>query len=314
MDQSKFLKEQNQTLKNQIIEARKQIERWNNEIESNNNKMANLYKDCFDNKKSKQLVMYNRFPSFELLKLYTSRINDEHPMNEYGNFDITELAEIIKLLYQYQRKEDFHILTVGKVDEHGVPVYQGQVFNLVPQLFFIIGNERSIEKYIEYDGKFINENNYFDFEYFKQKMNITALSANRLSFNDKKLNIECLCDSYKDINNKINYFDYLERCYDSCSFSSRINIYNSYLKTILYNYKGIKDVLGFNLNINDSFIAKILISISIYKRNNNIKELSKDDYYYIFNTIFGKNIDIYNEIEKDIPKSLKYVPNSKCKY
>jgi hypothetical protein len=314
MDQSKILRTRNEILKNQIDEAKEQIERCNNEIEYNKKRMASLYQDYFDNKKSKDLVIYNRFPSFELLELYISRISDKHPMNEYGTFNITELAEIIKLLYQYERQEEFNILTVGRNYENGTTVYQDQVFNLIPQLFFVIGNKRTLEPYQKYNGKFINENISFEFEFSKQKMNIIALSASRLSFNGKILNIECLCDTILDVNNRINYFDYIGNSYDSCSFSSNINIYDPYLKGHFYRYKGLKDVLGFVLNINDTFIARILISISIYKKNNNIKELSKDDYEYIFNTIFGKSIDIYNEIEKDIPKTLEYVPNSKYKY
>jgi hypothetical protein len=314
MNKESILKKQISELKNQRIEAEKMIKGCNESIDYKYNEMAKLYQNHFDNKKSKDLILYECFPSFETLNLYACRISDKHPMNEYGIFNILELAEIIKLLYQHQRGEEFHILTIGRNYENGIPVYQDQSFNLIPQLFFVIGNKDSIEPYKDYNGKFINEDMVFDFECSKQKQNITAINTDACSPRNKGLDIECLCDTILDVNNRINYYDYIRDSYESCSFSVQKNIFAQYLRTNFYRYKGVKDVLEFKLNVNDTFISKVLISICIYKKNNNITELSKDDYDYIFNTIFGESIDIYKEIERDIPKSLKYIPNSRENY
>ncbi len=67
----------------------------------------------------------------------------------------------------------------------------------------------------------------------------------------------------------------------------------------------------FSLHIhrNDSFIARILLSICIYKYNNGIVDLTSEDYNQIFETLYGEKVDIIGEVEKDFPRSLKYVPS-----
>lgn len=58
-------------------------------------------------------------------------------------------------------------------------------------------------------------------------------------------------------------------------------------------------------HINDSFIAKALISIAVYKKNYQKTNLSNE---YIIYEMFHEGVDIEKEVEQDILKKLKYVP------
>lgn len=74
----------------------------------------------------------------------------------------------------------------------------------------------------------------------------------------------------------------------------------------LTKYKGIQDLFSFYINEKDSFIANILVSICIYKYNNNIKELTSDNYNQIFENLYGEKVDIIGDAKKDIPRTLKH--------
>ncbi len=69
--------------------------------------------------------------------------------------------------------------------------------------------------------------------------------------------------------------------------------------------------MDFDIHPLDTYIANVLISIVIYKRNNDIQELSSDDYNHIFSVLFGEKVNIVEEAQKDIPRKLIYVLNQK---
>ena len=101
----------------------------------------------------------------------------------------------------------------------------------------------------------------------------------------------------------INYYDSLNDCSVCLKMFDTINIFEFLTAYKLKYYQGIKDTLSFPIHIKDSFIAKALISMAIYKKNIGQNELYNEDYEYIFKELFNEDVDISKEIEKDILKS-----------
>jgi hypothetical protein len=300
-----------ETLERQRKSAEDYIKLVNSKVSEKRQLMADYYNNFFTSKKKKDFVCYDRFPNKEALDLHASIKSDKHPLNKYGNFNVKELAEIIKLIFQYQKQKEYKILTIGKIDEHMTPVYGDKCFDIIPQLFFVIGKDITLNPYMEYNGVFLNRDNYLNFESYKAKKDIIALNIDTCSYNGEVLDIECLTGHFTDKKESINYHDYLTHTNRSINFDMIKNIYPQSLNSKLHYYKGVKDTLDFAININDSFIAKILISICIYKKNNNITELTNEDYAHIFNVLYGEKVNIAEQVEKDIPKTLKYIPHIK---
>lgn len=199
----------------------------------------------------------------------------------------------------------------------GEPVYGGQVFFSKPHLYLMIGNDKTLEPYSEYNGKFVNtEKLYLNISLTKGQ-NIINIEVDSDLHNS--IGIECLTGHIFDKENLLNYYNERYQQYMTFSASELKQIFSNNLRSSLnysggYGIKGIKDVIDFNIHPFDSYIAKVLISIIIYKRNNNIQELTNEDYNHIFDVLFGEKVDIVGDSKIDIPKRLIYVPNEKSEY
>lgn len=270
-----------------------------------------LYREFFLSKKSKDFVLYDRFPSFQVVRSYYSKLPVfSHPLMEYGEFDIKELAEVIKLLYSFQRQKEYKIVTSGQMEWNGIS-------RLDPNIYFLIGDDKTLENYLSYYQCFFEkEDSFFSFD---SLVDFTYLKADKIvnNFNhypiDEMLKMSChILDVFVsgslNLETEIAYYDYLKKNYFIASFSKNTNIFKSDVCSDFVHYKGIKDTLSMPFHINDSFVAKALISIAIYKKNHQKTSLDNEDYRYIFYEMFHEDVNIEKEVEQDIPKKLKYVP------
>ena len=164
---------------------------------------------------------------------------------------------------------------------------------------------QSLSPLIEFHGHYINNDKIFtQIASNSKNKNLIALDINQTVLPyATELNLECYTGNDCDFEGLINYQDLVSGKHRIASFGSTINIFNPFGFG-----KNIKDIFNFDIHISDSFIAKILISIILYKRNNNIVRLTEKDYNHIFEFLFNEKVDIIKEAEKDIQKKLIYVP------
>lgn len=301
-------------LKTQKLEAEKLIAKTSEEMKEKNQELAQCYQDFYQSKTKTEFVLYDRYPSADILKLYIRNISTEFPLYNDGNLNVKEVAELIKHCYQFQRGSEYDILTVGVNELEGSPVYGGQSWSVNPHLYFMIGNNKTLAPYQEYNGQYVNEDKLHSQIYLNAKGKDLVAIELESGYQSPKINIECLTGNKEDIPGKINYYDYEVSGYRYYNFGEAKNIFdwnlrNKVIQKGKYGYNGIKDVLDFRVHILDTFLAKILISVCIYKRNNGILELSSEDYNHIFDVIYGEKVDIKAQSEIDIPKKLIYVPN-----
>lgn len=291
--------------KQQAEELIKQID---NQKEKNYDEIALAYQGFYENKRNKEFVLYERFPSVESLETYLCRMSrSKHPLYEYGYFNAKELAEIIKYIYQIHTGKEYKILTIGAIDEFG----DRDSFSTMPHLLFMIGNDKSIEQYKEFNGKFINNDRFYSRMWLDgDRRNLIELEL-EIDYSNT-LNVECLTGKCDD-RNSINYYRREYNSYTSCGFSINKQIFADNIRSSLNHskVKGIKDVFDFDIHYMESYIARVLMSIIIYKKNNNIMELADEDYNHIFETLYGEKPQIKGDIEKDFVKRLTYVPNER---
>lgn len=318
MDKFLRLKEEREKLKQERREVETVLQKYDNDIVNKNREMAQYYADFFMKKSHQDFKLYTKFPSVEALQMYVNQ-KDAFPLKEEGTFNAKELAEMIKQFYSYQKQQEYQIFTIGINEEDSYKEHGFTFCNLVPHLYYLIGNPKTLEPFLEYNGQFINKeksfSTYYNIEYAR-KNNLVSIPLKptwpKMQFSD----IECLTGSImNDEKAAINYYDYYKKEYDCCFFDKNVEIFTNNLrhrafKTSLYGYNGVKDLLSFYIHRNDTFIARILISICIYKHNNRITELTSEDYHHIFKVLYGEEVDIVGEAEKDITRSLKYVPSN----
>lgn len=304
-------------LKKEQKEAEYLIEKSKNLCNFKYNEIAKSYQDYYDKKTNKEFILYEDFPSLDALDIYIHRISHKFPLYDYGDLNIKELAEIIKYLYQFKTGNNYSIFTIGTVELDAQTVYGGQAFSSKPHLFFIIGNDKTLEPYREYNKKFVNSDKLHTDIYLRARgQNIISIEADRDYHNS--MGIECLTGHVFDKPGLLNYYNECYQQYMTFETSEKKQIFSDDLRSNLnfsggYKMKGIKDVMDFNIHPFDTYIAKVLISIIIYKRNNNIEELSNEDYNHIFDVLFKEKVDIINDSKVDIPKKLVYIPNEKSK-
>lgn len=313
MDRITALNKEIEYWENKKEEARKIIEKSNQQCDLKYDEIAKAYQDFYDRKTNKEFVIYNDFPSLSALETYLSRISDEFPLHEYGTLKVKELAEIIKHLYQFKTGKEYKIFTMGAVERHAEPTYGGNVYSSIPHLYIMIGNDKTLEPYQEYNGKFANLNSLYQDIFLGAKgQNIVNIEVDRDYHNS--IGIECSTEHICDIPGLLNYFNEGYKQYMTFEGSEKKQIFNRNIRSSLgysggYKIKGIKDVMDFIIHPFDSYIAKVLISITIYKRNNNIQELTNEDYNHIFDILFGEKVNIVEDANKDIPRQLIYVPD-----
>lgn len=286
-------------------QAEELIKQINDQKEKAYDEIALAYQEFYKNKRNREFILYERFPSIESLETYLYRTSHIHPLYEYGYFNVKELAEVIKYIYQFHTSKEYKILTIGAIDEFG----DRDSFSTIPHLLYMIGNDKSIEQYQDFNGKFINNDRFYSRMWLdKYKRNLIEIEL-KLDYGNP-LNIECLtgkCDN----RNSINYYRREYNSYTSCGFGINKQVFGDNIRSNLNcsKVKGIKDVFDLGIHYMESYIARVLMSIIIYKKNNNITELTEEDYNHIFDTLYGEKPQIKEDIEKDFGKRLAYVPN-----
>ena len=310
MDEIYKLMKEKKALEQQRKNLELLIEENNLQYSSTIEDIAQAYQDFYDKKTNKEFVLYDRYPSIEVLKIYLRKSSQRFPLYDFGILNVKELAEIIKHVYQFKTGKEFEILTIGATEKHGTPVYGGQTFSLRPHLFFMVGNGESLSLFKEYNGMYVSSDKLYANIYLQAYgRNIINIEVDRDYRNP--LGIECLTGSLFDEKGNINYSDDQGNLYDTFDGSINKQIFSKNIVSNLNSskIKGIKDVLDFKIYPFDTYIAKILISIVIYKRNNQIQQLTKEDYNHIFDVLFGEKANIVEDVEKDIPRQLIYVPS-----
>ena len=301
----------------QLEKSKKELEdllkRSEKQQDIDRKEIAEAYEDFYNNKTNTEFVLYNRYPSIKALELYLQYISDRLPLYDFGKLNVKELAEIVKHIYQFKTGKEFDIVTAGAVESHGTPVYGGQAFSMKPHLYFIVGNDKTLEPFRDYHGLFVNSDKlYTSIDLYARGKDLVNIEVDQ--DHRTPLGIECLTGSMWDEKGAINYSDDCDSRYDTFEASLYKQIFSSHIRSNFDFYtkqKGIKDVMSFPLHSYDTDIAKVLISIVIYKRNNRIDHLTEEDYNHIFDVLYNEKVDIIGDSERDIPRTLTYVPNKK---
>ena len=268
------------------------------------------YTQFFLEKDSKKFVLYHEFPSLgEILDYYFQKsFLAEHPIQEYGRFDIRELAELIKYLYSFYYQEEYRILTFGYLEKSMYQVNEGIFPQIKSNLCFLIGNDRSLESYDSYRNLFLGSEQKFDFS--KKKKSLICLKPTLGTIRDT-LGITCKGIDMASMNG-IGYYDVLSEEYKFSKYLSSFSLFCDSFYQKLENYSGIWDTFSFGIHEQDRFLSDALISIAIFKKNQEKLTLSNEDYQYLFYEMFRDNrVNIKKAMEKEIPKTLKYVPRSR---
>ncbi len=315
-------KRQNNRIKKDFFEGEKQrreqqqsiarkVEQSEKEIQPDTTTSNLDYANFFISKNSKKMVLYDKWPDLETIINYYSNTtwNNTHPLEEYGKFEIKELLEIIKLLFSIKKQDEYKIVTTGFLSKHSYTLLEGTFSELLPNLYFLIGNDKTLEEYFQVQNLFLEEVQAYDFEH-QYHPSFTALSPKKGTIRDT-LMVSCQCPNSKfKYCGGIQYYDSLKEEYTATKYLAMTNIFDDSFYRKLHNYQGIQDTLSFPIHKEDEFIAQVLLSIVIYKKNHQKINLTNEDYRSIFYELFKEPVNIEKEIKKDIPKTLKYVPKN----
>lgn len=313
MDKITRLTKELVTIEEEKEKAEKLIESLGEKYQQNYLEIAKAYHDFFEQKRNKEFVYYQKFPSVEALDIYAHRSSEFFPLYNHGRLNVAELAEVIRHLYQFHTGKNYQVLTIGTTERDAEPVYGGKSYRSIPHLNILIGNEETLAPYQELSGTYTNNNRAYLNMFFAHKKDLINIDVER--FGDKLLDIECLTGSILDKERKINYYNTIYDKYDIFEPNLEKQIFSSNIRSNLnsstYKTKGIKDAFSFQIHPSDSYLAKVLVSMVIYKRNNQLREFSSEDYHHIFDVLYGENVDIIGDAKKDIPKQLRYIPDKK---
>lgn len=312
MDKFTQLKQELEKTKIEKENTQKHLEYLDTKEREIYSQIAASYQDFFEKKQNKEFILYEKFPSIEALNIYFS-FHRSFPLHDEGKLNVIELAEVIKHLYQFKTGKEYHIFTVGATELDFEPIYGGKSNYTRPHLNLLIGNENTLAPYQELNGVYSNDRKTHPQIYFAHGKDLINIEVE--GYGDRPLKIECLTNNFADKTERINYYDIVEDEFITFVPSLDKNIFSSNIRGNLncthYKTKGIKDALDFDIHPLDSYIAKVLVSMIIYKRNNHLDKFSSKDYHHIFNVLYGEDVDIIEEAKKDIPKQLRYIPDKK---
>lgn len=247
------------------------------------------------------------FPTTEVIRSYLQygnpNICDDILLYEYGWFDIKELAAIIKVLYSLKKQQEYKLITLANLED----VYYGTEDvdkRTIPYVNFLIGPNKRMKYLEKYNGTYLDIsyiNNSFLDDFNKERhLNLVRIKQKGMFVNSS---LERRCVS--------NYFKFYDedKMNSGLSFSSKYNIFDKYFGDVIRRLnseyrRNIGGLFSFSIDFQDNFIAKVLMSIVIYKKKVNKQNLDNEDYKYIFYELFRENIDLDSIIEREIPKSL----------
>ena len=304
-----FLKESKKNLPKKKEDSKEKVSKQkevSKHIESKTEKLA--YSSFFAGKDLNKMVVYEQFPKLDdIIDYYSNKgWNAEHPLKEYGKFDIRELMIVIQYLYSFYQNEEYQSMLFGYLEKQAFRVAEGIFEELKPNLYFLVGSEKSLEEYQCYRNCFLESNHGFDFQ--RKNLHLIGIPAREGTITDQ-LGIRSGIEHQKK--NGFCYYDYLKEEYQTLKYLSQVNIFDDCFYQKIRNYSGIEDTLSFSIHHEDDFIAKALISIAIFKKNHHKVRLTSEDYQYIFYEMFqDRSIRVEKEIERKVPKTLKYVPRN----
>lgn len=310
------LESENQVLKSPELDNKI----WNLEIkindldecyESISEERALSYEEYYSDKTNKDFVLYERCPNIGTLKLYLNILSSKFPLYDYGIFNACELAEIIKYMFQFETGDKCSILTLGTDSMDGEPINSTEIFSSNPHVYFVVGNDKTLSSFLNASGKFYNNNSLYNKLYMDAPAkNFASIELNFDSHNS--MGMECLTGSDSDNKGMINYFDIAKQSYENFGIDKYKQIFSDDIlhKINSMMFPEFSVVLDFKTSLR---VTQILVSIAIYKRNNGIKDLTEEDYNHIFDVLYGKQVHIKEDIEKDIKRELIYVRNKVIK-
>lgn len=321
MDKITILQHEIEDLRKKQIELHSKYNEYQHEIVKRSQEMGYLIQQMQGQKpkRTTPFTLYTQCPSFKALCAFEMRGWKSLPYFAQGQFEVRELAEMIKQFYQFERERDYDIITIGIINRQEEVIHKDLIFketleSLHPYLYFIIGRKDLVARFKVLDGHFINSEklanvrNWIEHAHGKNVITISVQSTDQLLH---ALEIECLTDSIYNKPNHINYYDYLTDTHVSCLFNKYQQIIISDLRTLklnnVHHYKSNRDLINFEIYQEDNFIANILTSICLYKQQNKIWQLNRDDYQHIFEELYGEKVDIVNLAEQDRIRTLKYV-------
>lgn len=298
---------QKASFKKELLKEKKKMiqnEKKKEKVELKSEYLA--YEDFFRGKNNSKMILYDQFPSVDDMIDYYFHYgwNKEHPIYEYGRFDIRELAVVIQYLYSFYQNREYQLLVFGYLEKQSYQVREGNFEQLKANLAFLVGTDDSLKEFFSWKNAFLGSEQEFDFQ--QKRESLIGILAKEGMVSDQ-LGISTDLDK-SVMGSGICYYDYLKEETNITRYLSHVNIFDDCFYRKIRNYVGIEDTLCMSIHPRDRLIAKALISIAIFKKNHQKISLTMEDYQYIFDELFHDNsIHVGKEISKNIPKRLRYI-------
>ncbi len=322
LNQKELLFQEIEILKNQqkeeYLKAQQRYLEYQRKIQYKTQQLEELMRPAQKIKRAVPFQLYKDAPTLKTLLAFEMRGWRSIPYYSGGNFDVKELAEMIKQIYQFEKNEEYEILVMGLLDQqieikHKDILHKEEKIVVVPKLYVLVGKKKLISRFEEFNGHFITSNQFASIRSIVENAHgkdLVILSINKTEKLNEALDLECVTGSIEDKQGYMNYFDSVENMHCSCLFNKYQQIIISDLSQLKINgrhhFRYNKDLLNFEVYQDDRFIGDILTSICIYKKSNKLWNLTSDDYNHIFETLYKKSVDIINLAQRDFPKSLEY--------
>lgn len=274
------------------------------------NDYVDYYIDYFTKHDSKELELLTKIPEFCIFANNNRYLGKIHPLMDYNIYDIEALSIMLKNLYSIHREGEYGILVYGHTNEIMNYDYADKWNISTPELYFLIGNKRLLKDYEKFNGLYVDEDltRKIPFESDSQKDMVVLKASNFYPHNKEKegapLKItEGVHYTDKHISNKLFSSKTLTDYFASSYSTIIIPEFHNYIYGNTEDYG-----LTFPIKISDAFIRDFIYSVSLYRKNNDLKRnLTNKELSQIFNTLYSANIDIDKERETAFVKKLKYV-------
>ncbi len=242
--------------------------------------LISSYEKFFLDKNSKDFVLYNRFPSMSCYNTYMEDMGS-FPLKSYGVFDIILLSSFISNVYGFEKNVS--------CDAYFFGCLKREKYDLEPHVFLALGSERALLPLSKLNGYFVEKGiRYDDVLALAKAKNLVMFDIPLDSQN--KLKAECLGDTF--FPGYLYYYD------GSVNDTFRFGLNDK--MQIFRNYHGscssLSDIFSLSIHKQDSFLAKILLSTVIYKKNNDLVSLDYEDYAKIIYALYGKDMELLDDV------------------